>query len=143
MKVIGITGGVGAGKSEILSYIRERYNCRILLADEAAHKVKEKGQPCTLVNARFVKPLDTDMIDRLCMTHKLIVTMEENVLRGGMGMYITKYIHEKHPEIRVIQIALPDAYVEHGNVSVLREMLGINSDSVIRRIEKEFLNEKR
>ena len=143
MKVIGITGGVGAGKSEILSYIRERYNCRILLADEAAHKVKEKGQPCTLVNARFVKPLDTDMIDRLCKTHKLIVTMEENVLRGGMGMYVTKYIHEKHPEIRVIQIALPDAYVEHGNVSVLREMLGINSDSVIRRIEKEFLNEKR
>ena len=51
--------------------------------------------------------------------------------------------HEKHPEIRVIQIALPDAYVEHGNVSVLREMLGINSDSVIRRIETEFLNEKR
>ena len=143
MKVIGITGGVGAGKSEILSYIRERYNCRILLADEAAHKVKEKGQPCTLVNARFVKPLDTDMIDRLCKTHKLIVTMEENVLRGGMGMYVTKYIHEKHPEIRVIQIALPDAYVEHGNVSVLREMLGINSDSVIRRIETEFLNEKR
>ena len=143
MKVIGITGGVGAGKSEILSYIRERYNCRILLADEAAHKVKEKGQPCTLVNARFVKPLDTDMIDRLCKTHKLIVTMEENVLRGGMGMYVTKYIHEKHPEIRVIQIALPDVYVEHGNVSVLREMLGINSDSVIRRIEKEFLNEKR
>ena len=143
MKVIGITGGVGAGKSEILSYIRERYNCRILLADEAAHKVKEKGQPCTLVNARFVKPLDTDMIDRLCKTHKLIVAMEENVLRGGMGMYVTKYIHEKHPEIRVIQIALPDAYVEHGNVSVLREMLGINSDSVIRRIEKEFLNEKR
>ena len=106
-------------------------------------KLKEKGQPCTLVNARFVKPLDTDMIDRLCKTHKLIVTMEENVLRGGMGMYVTKYIHEKHPEIRVIQIALPDAYVEHGNVSVLREMLGINSDSVIRRIETEFLNEKR
>ena len=106
--------------------------------EHVREKLKEKGQPCTLVNARFVKPLDTDMIDRLCKTHKLIVTMEENVLRGGMGMYVTKYIHEKHPEIRVIQIALPDAYVEHGNVSVLREMLGINSDSVIRRIEKEF-----
>ena len=46
--------------------------------------------------------------------------------------------HEKHPEIRVIQIALPDAYVEHGNVSVLREMLGIDSDSVLKRIEKEL-----
>ena len=111
--------------------------------EHVREKLKEKGQPCTLVNARFVKPLDTDMIDRLCKTHKLIVTMEENVLRGGMGMCVTKYIHEKHPEIRVIQIALPDAYVEHGNVSVLREMLGINSDSVIRRIESEFLNEKR
>ncbi|MEQ2372811.1 1-deoxy-D-xylulose-5-phosphate synthase [Pilosibacter fragilis] len=111
--------------------------------EHVREKLKEKGQPCTLVNARFVKPLDTDMIDRLCMTHKLIVTMEENVLRGGMGMYVTKYIHEKYPEICVIQIALPDAYVEHGNVSVLREMLGINSDSVIRRIETEFLNEKR
>ena len=90
------------------------------------------------MNARFVKPLDTDMIDRLCKTHKLIVTMEENVLRGGMGMYVTKYIHEFYPEIRVIQIALPDAYVEHGNVSVLREMLGIDSDSVLKRIEKEL-----
>lgn len=91
--------------------------------EHVREKLKEKGQPCTLVNARFVKPLDTDMIDRLCKTHKLIVTMEENVLRGGMGMYVTKYIHEKHPEIRVIQIALPDAYVEHGNVSVLRRCL--------------------
>ena len=106
--------------------------------EHVREKLKEKGQPCTLVNARFVKPLDTDMIDRLCKTHKLIVTMEENVLRGGMGMYVTKYIHEFYPEIRVIQIALPDAYVEHGNVSVLREMLGIDSDSVLKRIEKEL-----
>lgn len=46
MKVIGITGGVGSGKSALLAYIKEKYNCRVLLADEAAHKVKEPGQPC-------------------------------------------------------------------------------------------------
>lgn len=46
MRVIGITGGVGAGKSALLKYIGENYKCRILLADEAAHKVKEPGQPC-------------------------------------------------------------------------------------------------
>lgn len=46
MKLIGITGGVGAGKSQILSYIESRCNCRILLADQAAHEVKEPGQPC-------------------------------------------------------------------------------------------------
>ena len=106
--------------------------------EHVREKLKAKGHACTLVNARFVKPLDTDMIDHLCKDHKLIVTMEENVLRGGMGMYVTKYIHEFYPEIRVIQIALPDAYVEHGNVSVLREMLGIDSDSVLKRIEKEL-----
>ena len=46
MKIIGVTGGVGSGKSELLAYIKTKYNCRILMADEAAHKVKEPGQPC-------------------------------------------------------------------------------------------------
>ena len=54
--------------------------------EHVREKLKAKGHACTLVNARFVKPLDTDMIDHLCKDHKLIVTMEENVLRGGMGM---------------------------------------------------------
>lgn len=111
--------------------------------EHVREKLKARGYSCTLVNARFVKPLDTDMIDRLCKTHRLIVTMEENVLRGGMGMCITRYIHEKYPHIRVIQVALPDAYVEHGNVTVLRAMLGIDSDSVIHRIEEEYLNKER
>ena len=108
--------------------------------EHVREKLKARGYSCTLVNARFVKPLDTDMVDRLCRSHKLIVTLEENVLRGGMGMCATRYIHEHHPEIHVIQVALPDAYVEHGNVSLLREMLGIDSDSVIKRIFAEYLD---
>ena len=55
--------------------------------EHVREKLKEKGYSCTLVNARFVKPLDTDMIDRLCRSHRLIVTMEENVLRGGHVRY--------------------------------------------------------
>lgn len=102
--------------------------------EHVREKLKARGYACTLVNARFVKPLDTKMLDRLCRNHRLIVTMEENVLRGGMGMCATRYIHENNPQIPVIQIALPDAYVEHGNVTKLREMLGIDSDSVLRRI---------
>ena len=102
--------------------------------EHVREKLKNKGYSCTLVNARFVKPFDTAMIDRLCQNHKLVVTLEENVLRGGMGMCITKYIHDNYPKMRVIQVALPDAYVEHGNVTALREMLGIDSDSVIRQI---------
>ena len=79
MKVIGITGGVGAGKSEILSYIRERYNCRILLADEAAHKVKEKGQPCyeKLVALLSDEILDeTGNINKVKMAEKIFSSRE-------------------------------------------------------------------
>ena len=79
MKVIGITGGVGAGKSEILSYIRERYNCRILLADEAAHKVKEKGPPCyeKLVALLSDEILDeTGNINKVKMAEKIFSSRE-------------------------------------------------------------------
>ena len=110
--------------------------------EHVREKLKAKGHSCTLVNARFAKPMDTDMLDRLCRNHDLIVTMEENVLRGGLGMCATRYIHEHYPQVKVIQVALPDAYVEHGNVSLLREMLGIDSDSVIRRLEREYLGKE-
>ena len=111
--------------------------------EHVREKLKARGYSCTLVNARFAKPMDTDMLDRLCRNHDLIVTVEENVLRGGLGMCATRYIHEHYPQVKVIQVALPDAYVEHGNVSLLREMLGIDSDSVIRRLEREYLGKER
>ena len=75
-------------------------------------------------------------MDRLAKRHSLIVTMEENVLQGGYGLAVTAYIHEHYPQVRVLNIALPDAYVEHGNVSVLREGLGIDSDSIIRTMKE-------
>ena len=105
--------------------------------EHVREKLKDRGYSCTLVNARFAKPLDMEMIDRLCQNHRLIVTMEENVLRGGIGLCITKHIQENYPDIRVIQVALPDAYVEHGNVTLLREMLRIDSDSILEQILEE------
>jgi len=100
-------------------------------------KLKEEGVSCTLTNARFVKPFDKELVDRLAKNHRLIVTMEENVLQGGFGLPVTAYIHEHYPQVKVMNIALPDAYVEHGNVSVLRKGLGIDSDSIIQRLKAE------
>lgn len=71
------------------------------------------------------------MVSRLAERHRLIVTMEENVLQGGYGLAVTAFVHENYPEVKVLNIAIPDAYVEHGNVSILREGLGIDSDSII------------
>lgn len=107
-------------------------------AEHVREKLKAAGYPCTLVNGRFIKPVDTAMVDLLAKKHRYLVTMEENILRGGFGEQITDYVQKHYPELRVIHIALPDAYVEHGNVSVLREGLEIDSDSIIKKIYQEF-----
>lgn len=105
--------------------------------EHVREKLKEEGYSCTLANARFVKPFDKELVDQLAKKHRLIVTMEENVLQGGFGLPVTAYIHEHYPQVKVLNIALPDAYVEHGNVSVLRKGLGIDSDSIISRLKAE------
>lgn len=102
-------------------------------------KLKAMGHNCSLANLRFVKPLDTGLLDRLAQNHPVIVTMEENVLQGGFGLAASAYLHEHYPEIKVIQVALPDAYVEHGNVTLLREELGIDSDSILRQLKTRGL----
>ena len=103
--------------------------------EHVRQKLKAEGYRCSLANGRFVKPFDRKMVSRLAKNHRLIVTMEENVLQGGYGLAVTAFIHENYPEVKVLNIAIPDAYVEHGNVSILREGLGIDSDSIIRTMK--------
>lgn len=130
------------GKGEMLVRGEEIALLAVGSMVSTAQHVREKlladGYNCTLINGRFIKPIDKELIDETARTHRLIVTMEENVLQGGYGLQVSAYVHEHYPEVKVLNIALPDAYVEHGNVSVLREMLGIDSDSIIRRM-KEIL----
>ena len=129
------------GKSEMLYEEKDlalvAFGSMVSCAEHIRAKVRKEGKACTLVNGRFVKPIDNGMLDRLAQDHSVIVTLEENVLRGGAGEEITAYIHSHYPEIRVVNIGLPDTYVEHGNVSVLRKALGIDSDSIIERLRKE------
>ena len=132
---------IAYGKGEI---IYEEENIALLAVgsmvstgEHVRERLKEEGVSCTLANARFVKPFDKELVDRLAKNHRLIVTMEENVLQGGFGLPVTAYIHEHYPQVKVMNIALPDAYVEHGNVSVLRKGLGIDSDSIIQRLKAE------
>lgn len=111
--------------------------------EHVREKLKSEGWSCTLANGRFVKPFDEELVDRLAKKHWLIVTMEENVLQGGYGLMVTRYIHEHYPHVKVMNIAIPDGYVEHGNVSLLRKGLGIDSDSVIWRMKKAYLDTER
>ncbi len=111
-------------------------------AEHIREKLMSRGIRCSLANGRFIKPFDRELVDFLAARHKVFVTLEENVLQGGFGLAVADYIRRHVPDVRVFQVALPDAYVEHGNVSVLRESLEIDSDSVIRSMEKEGLFSK-
>lgn len=130
------------GKSEII-FSESRIallavGSMVSTAEHIREKLKEKGLPCSLVNGRFVKPVDTAVVDDLVKNHRYLITLEENVLRGGYGEQITDYVQKHYPDVKVIHIALPDAYVEHGNVSVLRSDLGIDSDSIMEKLRREF-----
>lgn len=107
-------------------------------AQHVREKLKDVGFDCTLANGRFIKPVDYELADRLAAAHELLVVLEENVLQGGYGLQVKAYVQERYPQVKVLNIALPDAYVEHGNVSVLREELGIDSDSVIRTMRNAW-----
>ena len=96
--------------------------------------LKEKGYACSLVNARFVKPIDEDAIDLIAKDHRLIVTLEENVLAGGYGEKVTDYVNKKRLDINVTNIGLPDDYIEHGNVDILKQETGIDAESIVNRI---------
>ncbi len=105
-------------------------------AEHIRGKLKKRGIRCSLANGRFIKPFDAELVYKLAKHHQVLVTLEENVLQGGFGLAVTAYVHDRFPQVRVFQVALPDAYVEHGNVSLLRESLGIDSDSIIRQLEE-------
>ncbi len=108
-------------------------------AVETRAHLRELGYPCTLINARFVKPLDEQLLRDLEAEHKLLVTMEENVKNGGFGERVLEYLSEIGSNLRVLNISLPDDYVEHGNVDVLKKEFGIDAETVTKRIVADYI----
>ncbi|MBP3677876.1 MAG: 1-deoxy-D-xylulose-5-phosphate synthase [Agathobacter sp.] len=103
-------------------------------AEKVAAKLKEQGIDATVINARFATPFDKEMVTSLVEKHKLLVTMEENVTSGGFGEHVASYVNENDLNIKVQVVAIPDAYVEHGNVDRLKEDIGIDANSVYERV---------
>ena len=106
----------------------------VKIAEKVRDALKEKGYACSLINARFAKPLDEETLRTITTNHKLIVTMEENVINGGMGEHVTEFYGQNEMEsVHVLNIAIPDEYVEHGNVDILRKEVGIDAETITRR----------
>ena len=96
--------------------------------------LKEQGVRVSLINARFAKPIDEDALLEAAKDHSLIVTMEENVACGGFGEKILEAANARGLKNKILPIALPDAYVEHGNVDILKEKLGVDPKGISEKI---------
>ena len=133
------------GKSEIIvmesQIVLFAVGSMVKTAVEVRESLKARGYQCSLINARFVKPLDTKLIEELSQEHVLFVTMEENIISGGFGEHVVRYMNERswdEPQMKVLNIAIPDEYVEHGNVEILRKEIGIDKESVVKKIVAEY-----
>ncbi len=102
-------------------------------------RIKDIGYNCSLVNARFVKPLDEQMVREISADHKLLVTLEENVKSGGFGERVLDLVNGEHLNTSVLITALPDEYVEHGNVDILKRESGIDQETLFKKILSEYV----
>ena len=109
----------------------------VKVAEQVRSTLKnEYGKHVSIVNARFVKPIDEEMVCYLAKQHRMIVTMEENVESGGFGEKVRECADRMGLDTEILVCALPDDYVEHGNVNILAHEVGIDCESIVEKIIK-------
>jgi 1-deoxy-D-xylulose-5-phosphate synthase len=113
------------------------YGYGVRVALDAAAILAEHDLSATVADARFAKPLDEALIERLAAEHDLVVTIEENVLAGGFGSGVLEHVEDAfagRDRARVLRIGLPDRYVTHGKPALLREEVGLTGPAVAERV---------
>ena len=110
-------------------------------AVKAAEILEEQGYRIGLVNPRFIKPMDTELLDQLGEEYSLIVTLEEGILNGGYGSMVMQYLMQKGYKGRIHNSGIEDQFVEHGSISELRKMLKIDGENIAARMKQWLENE--
>lgn len=131
------------GKSEVIT---QGENIAILAVgsmvktgEEVANKLKNQGRNVTLVNARFVSPIDQELIIELTKNHNIFVTLEENTKNGGYGQKVADFLCGlKSRTARSINISIPDVFIEHGSVGELQQKMQLDAESITQRILSEL-----
>jgi len=100
---------------------------------------KDKGINPTVVNARFIKPIDEELLRKLIKNHKIIVTVEDNALMGGFGSAILETLNRWRIKRDVLNLGIPDRFIEHGARTLLLEKLGLSKEGIALKIE-EFIH---
>lgn len=132
------------GRSEMLyeegNVILLAYGSMVKTALEVRKQLQESGILCALVNMRFAKPLDAELLSKISADgrYRLAVTMEENICAGGMGEAVLEYLHRTGSNMRVMHAAIENEFIPHGNAELLKRQAGIDADSIAEKI-KQYL----
>jgi 1-deoxy-D-xylulose-5-phosphate synthase len=129
------------GKAEVLRQGKDvillAIGSTVKAALEAASRLQKQGIDCTVVNARFVKPLDGDLIGSLAAGCRRLITVEENALQGGFGSAVLELLEEKGiTGVQTKRLGIPDVFVEHGPQDFLRQKYGIDAEGIVRAAEE-------
>ncbi|MFN4306388.1 1-deoxy-D-xylulose-5-phosphate synthase [Sulfurihydrogenibium azorense] len=108
---------------------------------EVKKNLKLKGFNPTVINARFIKPMDEELLKRVLKTHEFIITMEDGVLNGGFGSAVAEYILDNGFSNKLLRFGIPDRFIEHGKVEILEKDLGLDISSMTDKIS-EFIVKK-
>ena len=125
---------IDIGKAEIK---RQGQKVAILAFGSMVYPALEAAETlnATAVNMRFVKPLDTALIDQLVQSHDVLVTVEENAVKGGAGSGINEYLHTIRNNIPVINLGLPDKFIDHGNHQQMLSDCGLDAQGIIDTVK--------
>jgi 1-deoxy-D-xylulose-5-phosphate synthase len=114
------------------------YGYGVTVARKAAEILAKHGLKPTVADARFAKPIDGELTERLAREHELLVTIEENALPGGFGSAVLEHLEDASESpaerARVLRVGLPDSYVTHGKPDLLRAEVGLTGESVADRV---------
>ena len=106
---------------------------------EAASELKAEGsENPSIYNIRYIKPLDTALIDRICAVHGTIITVEDGTVLGGLHGAVAEYVSANHPSVKVVPVGIPDRYISQGTQEELREECGLSKDRIKDTISCEL-----
>ncbi|MEK7280746.1 MAG: transketolase C-terminal domain-containing protein, partial [Chloroflexota bacterium] len=105
---------------------------------EAAEKLAAEGVETTVVNARFVKPLDSQLLLEVARKTKRMLTLEENALAGGFGSAVLELLASHQVEVKVGCHGLPDHFIEHGDRALLCSLFNLDADGIVHRVQDSF-----
>ena len=110
-------------------------------AKKSSEKLLAEGIRCEIINMRFIKPIDVDILHNVVTRFEKIVTLEESTIMGGFGTGVLEFLAERNLKNDILRIGLPDKFIDHGTQEELHKLIGIDTDGIVEKIKK-FLNTK-